>query len=89
MIDAAAIRKCLKRLRVESKKSDSSFEKFTFFANSTATRRVIFSNSRSLYFLVSILTPALAPPNGTLTAEHLYVMRAARALTSSSQTSIL
>lgn len=37
----------------------------------------------------SILTPALPPPKGTSTMEHLKVISVARAFTSSSQTSML
>ena len=42
-----------------------------FLANSTANRLVIFSSSLSEYFVGSIFTPALAPPNGTSTTAHL------------------
>lgn len=58
-----------------------------FLANSRVNLRVIFSSSCSLYCFGSILSPALAPPNGTSTQAHLKVIRAERALTSSRETS--
>ena len=58
-----------------------------FLASSSVKRRVIFSNSLSLYLRGLILTPALAPPNGTSTQAHLNVIKADKALTSSMLTS--
>lgn len=58
-----------------------------FFASSIVNLLVIFSSSSSLYILGSMRTPALPPPNGTSTTAHLYVIKAASALTSPSLTS--
>jgi len=60
-----------------------------FFDNSTVSLLVIFSSSFSEYVLGSIFTPALAPPKGTSTTAHLYVISCAKAFTSSSFTSML
>ena len=60
-----------------------------FLASSMVNLLVISSSSLSEYFLGSIFTPAFAPPNGTSTHAHLYVMRDASAITSSTLTSSL
>lgn len=59
-----------------------------FLANSKVKRRVIFSNSCSVYSLGLILMPALPPPKGTSTQAHLNVISADKAFTSSLVTSI-
>lgn len=58
-----------------------------FFANSSAKRRVIFSNSCTEYSFGLSFKPALAPPNGTSTQAHLNVIKADKAFTSSRDTS--
>ena len=42
-----------------------------FLISSAVYRRVMRSISSALYCLASILTPPLAPPNGTSTMAHL------------------
>ncbi len=54
--------------------------------SSNVNRRVIRSISAAEYCDRSIRTPPFAPPNGTFTIAHLYVIIAASAITSSSST---
>lgn len=58
-----------------------------FLANSNVNLLVICSNSFSEYNFGFIFMPAFAPPNGTSTHAHLKVIKAAKAFTSSRETS--
>lgn len=58
-----------------------------FLANSNVNLLVICSNSFSEYNFGFIFMPAFAPPNGTSTQAHLKVIKAAKAFTSSRETS--